>query len=143
MLKPETNPRPTRVTLLAWLAFAIALWNGIRLVQAIIFRSVLKEYQAAPGPLYAAVSGGFWLLTGLAIAWGLWRGKSWAWFATLGGAAGYGSWYWFDRLILQKPHSNGPFALVTTVVILFVILLILFSPRARKYFSNGKKKHEN
>ncbi len=134
MPKSETNHRPIRVTLLALLSLAIAIWNGLRLVQALVFWSILKEYQAEPGPLYAAICGGFWLLAGLSIVWGLRRGKTWAWFAALGSAAGYGSWYWFDRLVLQKPHSNWPIGLVTTVGFLFIILFILFSPRARKFF---------
>ncbi len=135
MPKSETNHRPIRVTLLALLSLAIAIWNGLRLEQALVFWSILKEYQAEPGPLYTAICGGFWLLAGLFIVWGLWWGKAWAWFAALGGAAGYGSWYWFGRLVLQKPHSNWPFALVTTVIFLFIILLILFSSRDRKFFS--------
>jgi hypothetical protein len=128
------NRRPTSVTLLALFVLGLAFWNGLRLVQAIIFWSILVEYQAAPGPLYAAIGGGVWLLAGLSIVWGMWQGKVWAWFAALGGLAGYVLWYWFDRLVLQEPHSNWPFALVSTFIsILF--FSVLFRGNAIHFFS--------
>jgi len=114
------NRRPTSITLLALFVLGLALWNGLRMTKAIVFWSIMKEYNAKPGPLYVALGGGFWLVTGLTIAWYLWRGKAWAWFAALGSTVGYGTWYWFDRLVFQEPHSNRSFALIST------ILLILF-----------------
>jgi len=129
MLKLESNHRPTSVTLLVLLTLAIAIWNGLRLVQSIVFWSILKEYHADPGPLYGTLIGGGWFLVGLPIAWGLWHGKAWAWFSALVGAVGYGSWYWFDRLVLQEPHSNWPFALVLTIISLsFLCVLFRRSP---------------
>lgn len=112
---PE-NRRPTGVTLLALFILGMALWNGLRLVQAIVFWSIMKEYQAEPGPLYTSISGGVWLLAGLSIVWGLWKEKGWARFAALGSAAVYGFWYWFNRLVMQEPHSNWPFALMSTLI---------------------------
>lgn len=128
------NRRPISVTLLALFVLGLALWNGLRLVQAIVFWSILKEYQAEPGPLYAAISGGFWLLVGLSIVWGLWQGKAWAWFAALGSAAGYASWYWFDRLVLQEPHSNWPFALVSTVIFISFFSVLFFRGTIRFFY---------
>jgi len=125
MLKLESNHRPTSVTLLVLLTLAIAIWNGLRLVQSIVFWSILKEHHADPGPLYGTIFGGCWFLAGLSIAWGLWHGKTWAWFSALVGAVGYGSWYWFDRLAFQEPHSNWPFALVLTIISLS-FLSVLF-----------------
>ncbi len=130
------NRRPTSVTLLALFVLGLALWNGLRLAQVIIFWSILQEYQAEPGPLYAAISGGFWLLVGLPIVWGLWRGKAWARLAALGGAAVYGSWYWFDRLVLQEPHANWPFALVSTVI--FISSFSVLFRRGASHFFHQK-----
>lgn len=93
--------------------------------------------------MYTALSGGFWLLTGIFIFWGLWQGKTWAWFSALGGIAGCISWYWVDRLIFQKPHSNWPFAVVITGIILFTSLIILFSPSARHFFHRDTHEQKN
>jgi len=135
MTDSETNRRPIRVTLLALFILVIALWNGLRMIQAISFWPVLTEFQYELIPLYVTISGGVWFLIGAPTAWGLWRGKIWAWYATLGGLAGYASWYWFDRLVIKKPHANWPFALSITIMIIAVTLFILISPRTRSYFS--------
>jgi hypothetical protein len=137
------NRRPTGVTLLALFVLGLALWNGLRLEKAIVFWSILKEYQTKPGPLYAAISGGIWLLTGLSIVWGLWQGKNWAWFSALIGAGGYGSWYWFDRLVLQEPHSNWSFALAFTILLAGFFTFILLNPKSRAYFSRQGKIMNN
>jgi len=138
MTRLEINHRPIRVTLLTWLTLALVLWNGLRLLQAIFFWSILKEYQAAPGPVYIAISGGFWFLSALLIARGIWQGKTWAWAGTIGSAAGYGSWYWFDRLVLEEPHANWPFALTFTVLLAGIFGLLLFNHKTRAYFNKNK-----
>jgi hypothetical protein len=126
------NRRPTSITLLVLLILGLALWNGLRLSQAIFFWKTLQEYGASPW--YIAISGGFWLLAGLALTWGAWIGKPWAWVTFIGGALGYGFWYWIDRLVLQLQHANWPFALAFTVLLACFSAFILFSPKTRAYF---------
>lgn len=133
--------RPVGVTILAILAFLLAAWNGLRLGEAIFFWKTLAEYGAHP--LYIAISGGVWFVAGLLLAWGLWRGKPWAWVAALGGAAGYASWYWFDRLILQQPHANWPFSLIFTVVSVSLILVILFSHNTKRFFQRDSHERKS
>jgi hypothetical protein len=117
--------RPIGIYLLSLFILGLSLWNGLRLIQAIIFWPIFKEYQAHPGPLYLAISGGVWLLIGLALLWGMWRGRTWALYTTLGSVVIYAFWYWFDRLILQEPHPNWPFALLSTMMlILFFVILV-------------------
>lgn len=137
----EHTPRPIRISLLAISNCLVSLWYGLRLVEAIRFWQSLSEYHARPGPGYIASTGGFWLLAGLAFAWGLWSGKLWGWYGEIGGAAGYVLWYWFDRLVFQYPHTNWPFALVWSVIGLAVVLLILLSPKAVRFF-HPRGSHE-
>jgi hypothetical protein len=127
--------RPFRITLLAWFALILALWNGLRFIQAIRFWSTLKEFHASPNPIYDVVTGGIWSLFWLLIAWCLWHGTFWGRSVTGIGALCYVLWAWFDRLALQKPNSNWPFVLVITVLILLMVLVVLFSPRTRTYFA--------
>jgi hypothetical protein len=127
------NRRPTGVTLLALFILGLALWNGLRLVQAIVFWHILKEYQVEPGQLYIAISGGFWLLAWLSNVLGLWLGNAWGWFSTLGSMVGYGAWYWFDRLVIQKPNTNWQFALLATVIFI-LIFTVLFHRNAIHFF---------
>ncbi len=129
--------RPKRVTLLALLCLWNAIWNGIRLTEAFHFGKTLESYNASS--LYIAISGGMWLLFSLALTFGLWRGRPWAWYVALGGVAGYTSWYWFDRLVLQEPRANWPFALGMTILLMAYITFTLFTRPTRIFFGNERR----
>jgi hypothetical protein len=139
-LSSPTIHRPFAVTLLALVVLSLTVWNGLRLGEAISSWQVLSEYGAKP--LYITASGGFWLLSGLPLFWGLWRGKAWARIAVLSAAALYTSWYWFDRLALQPvPHSNWPFALSVNILILVFTASALFN-RQSTYFFKQREAHD-
>jgi hypothetical protein len=127
--------RPRRVTILALLSFWISIWNGVRLVEAIVFWKTLKSYGI--NPLYIAISGGTWLISGVLLGLGMWRGKVWSWAASFGGAVGFASWYWFDRLVFQEPRTNWPFALGLTVFSLLFVALILLTHPTRKFLKKS------
>lgn len=138
----EHMPRPIRISLLAIGACLLSIWDALRLVEAIRFWPTLSEYHARPGPAYIAATGGFWLLAGVAVAWGLWSRKRWGWYGAIGAGVGYPLWYWFDRLVFQYPHTNWPFALVESVIALALLLLILFSSKSVRFF-HQKETHEH
>jgi hypothetical protein len=126
--------RPFAATLLAMLVLFLAAWNGLRLAGAIASWRILAEYGARPP--YLAASGGFWLLAGLSLAWGLWRGKAWARGAALLTTALYTAWYWFDRLAFQPvPHANWPFALTVNFFILFFVAINAYPRSSRDHFT--------
>ncbi|MCX6038271.1 MAG: hypothetical protein NTW99_10350 [Chloroflexi bacterium] len=132
--------RPFSVTFLALIVVFTAVGNGLRLGEAVFFWKILEEFGA--NPLYISISGGTWLVAGIVIGYGLWRGRAWSWAAAFGGAAIYGFWYWFDRLVLQEPHANWPFALAFTVLLAGFFAFILFSPKTRAYFNKQETSHE-
>ena len=132
--------RPIRVYLLAIFVLWLAAWNGLRLGETIFFWKTLGTYGARP--LYIAISGAVWLITGLLLTWGLWRGKAWGWAGVLAATAGYTAWYWFDRLVLQQPHANWPFVLIADLVSLLVIFTILFSRRTRLFFKRDANERK-
>ncbi len=124
--------RPIGITILEILFLLFAAWNGLRLGETIFFWKTLAEYGAYP--LYIAATGTIWLITALFLFWTFWRGKAWGRAAAFAGIFGYTAWYWFDRLVLQKPHANLPFALVANIVFLLSVLIILFSRKTRRFF---------
>jgi hypothetical protein len=126
-----TRHRPARVTLLALLTLIVAGFGGIRLGESIFFWKTLIEY--GTHPLYTAISGAFWLGGGLLLVWGLWRGRPWAWRATVVATMAYPAWFWLDRVLLQRPHMNDEFTLISTAVLLLIVLSILFTRRTREY----------
>ena len=91
MSSPEVK-RLIRVIILALLVLAVAIWNGLRLGETIFFWKTLEQYGAHP--LYIAISGGVWLITGLFARPGSLAGKS----LGLGCCAGRHSWLY--RLVL-------------------------------------------
>lgn len=124
--------RPASVTLLALLVLTVTAWNAVRLGAAISSWQVLIEYGAKP--LYLVLSGAFWQIIGITVFIGLWWGKVWARKAAFLAAAGYAAWYWFDRLILQTPRANWPFALAVTFVLLVFTFATLFYRSSKGYF---------
>jgi len=131
-MKDVKRVRPIGISILAMCLLWFAVWSGLRLIAAFFFWKTLEEYNAYP--LYISVSGGVWFITGLLLAWGIWRGKAWGWVAAIGIVVGYSFWYWFDRLVLQRPHANWLFTPIANIVILFFFLYILFSRKTRCYF---------
>ncbi|HTX91879.1 MAG TPA: hypothetical protein VMC09_11760 [Anaerolineales bacterium] len=134
-MNTSSTDRPIQVTLLAIVGVFFSLGSAIRLGYVIYLWGPLTEYKGHP--LYIVLSGVIWFASGMILAWGIWKGRKWAWAATLGVIAAYLAWYWFDRLVVQTPHSNWSFVLIAQLVILAVLLAILFSPRTREYFHRG------
>ncbi|MEZ0395909.1 MAG: hypothetical protein ABWK53_05725 [Anaerolineales bacterium] len=132
--------RPQTVTLLTLFVLFFSAWNGIRLGQAIILRDLLQTYRARGGFLYPALSGGFWLVISLMIAWGLWRGAARIQKIAAVAAALYALWYWFDRLVIQIPHPGWPFAMGITLVLLAAFYIDLFDPQVSKFIQSKSQR---
>ncbi len=111
----------------------LALWNCLRLVQALRSWDLLAAYQARGGPLYLVISGGTWAILGFYLVWATWRQKPWAWGALLGSAAGYTAWVFFDRYFMQNQHNNNEFFLAGFIAGLIFFLLLHFSRSVREF----------
>jgi hypothetical protein len=133
--------RPFSVTILLWLVLSLTAWSGLRLVTAILWQGTLLEFASPPGPAYIAISGAVWLLAGLGLFWGMWQAKAWIRSALLGTGAGFFVWYWCDRLLLQSPRANWPFALVTTALLLILLSVCVFLPGTKTFFTK-REAHE-
>jgi hypothetical protein len=133
------RPRPISISILVLIILWLAIWNGLRLGEAIFYWNIYKAYNTYP--LYISISGGIWFIIGLFLAWSLWQGRRWGRVAVICASAGYVAWYWFDRLVLQEPHANWPFVLVANIIILFLISSILFSRRTRRYYTKDGYGH--
>ncbi|MBM3152953.1 MAG: hypothetical protein FJZ96_12265 [Chloroflexi bacterium] len=130
----NTRPRkPIPVTLLAWLVLILTASNLLRAAGAVAFQETLAAYNATVTPAYILLSGLFWGASGGLLSWSLWLRMPWSGKMLAGWAAGYGCWYWFDRLALQAPPPNTVFALGVTGF-LALLLLSAFLPANRRWF---------
>ena len=133
--------RPFSVTILLWLVLSLTAWSGLRLYSAIRWWSTLVEFATPPGPTYIALSGGFWLVVSILLLWGLWGAKAWIRYALLGAGGALAAWYWSDRLLLQGPNENWPFALLSTVLLLIILSVCVLVPGTKTFLSK-REAHE-
>ncbi len=128
--------RPFSVTFLAGLVLLVAVSNILRLAQAVLdwgFLAGLLAYL----PVYLALTGLVWGALGLPLAWGIWRGKSWAPRICHLALLIYSIYYWFDRLVLPGyvgRNSNWQFAAGINLLILVWDFWSLTHRKARDFF---------
>ena len=111
--------RPFHVTILLSLVLLLTIWNALRAWTAFSWRDVLTEFSG--DPLYIGVSGLIWLGIGIWLLLSLWQKKANARILLLASATSYTVWIWIERLFLQVPRENWPFALVVNLVLLSFI----------------------
>jgi hypothetical protein len=135
MIVSSETKRPARVTLLILLVLFVTASNGLRFGETIFFWNILAQYTAHP--LYITISGGVWFTLGLILLLGILRRKEWTWMAAIFSTILYGIWVWIDRLFLQGPHANWPFALMIDILLVLIVFLVLFSPGTRRFFKRN------
>ena len=104
---PVRKPRP-------WAEWGLIAASGVlllggfqRVVTSIANWYWLVNAGVIPGPLYFALSGGLWSLTGLlALFWMLLRGPAYRW-VVLAAAGVYAGTYWIDRLLVSRADRAG------------------------------------
>lgn len=112
--------RPFHVTILLSLVLLLTVWNALRAWTAFAWRNMLTEFSG--DPLYIGVSGLIWLGIGIWLWLSLLQEKSNARIRLLASATSYSAWIWIDRLFVQTPRENWPFALVMNLVLLSFVL---------------------
>ena len=125
--------RPFAATTLLFMVLCLTAWNSIRLYAALSDWDALAEFAPRPGPLYISITASFWTFGGFALARLILRPSPRARLFAALYFFGYAAWYWADRLLLQAPHSNWPFALAATLLLLAIVCLAVLNRNARNY----------
>jgi len=121
--------RPFSVTILSCLVLSLIAWSALRLIAIIRWWRIIQGFSIVHQQLYVITSTAFWLVAGLILLWGLKLKKTWIQNALIGTGAGYIVWYWSDRLFVQWPHANWPFALFSTILLLIIGMLSIKHPK--------------
>jgi len=134
--RTRTHHRPSGVTLLIWGVLSIAVFNLVGFAQINIDRDMLSSLLPFPPFLLGSIKL-FWAITGLILAWGLYKPDSWAPRATYWVSIGYSIYFWVNRLLLFSPSgkgSNTVFLLTLNGLALIFIFWILRTKGSRMYF---------
>ena len=136
-----SRKRPLGVTLLLWLVLSLSAWGAVRWLAALRWWDVLLEFKASLSPLYLSITGAAWVMAGGVLLWGLFAGKRWMGLAIPASICLWLLEYWIERLFFQLPRPNLPFAVLASLLLLFVTLVSAFN-RHTKSFLKRSEEHE-
>lgn len=130
--------RPFGVTLLLWLVLSLTVWGAIRLLATLRAWHLLNEFEARLSPLYLSITGAGWILAGFALLWGLFSAKPWTRRAIPIAASLWLLQYWVERLFFQAPRANLFFALLVSIVLIFLAFINASSLKTKDYFTRSE-----
>jgi hypothetical protein len=124
----------TPVTFLMIIVLFSMLYNGIRIYSILSYWETLTNYDSHPEPLYMVISSGFWFVIGMLLMIGIIRRFSRTpFFIYISVIAGI-SWFWIDRIFLQKRFTAFLFPTIESLLTLSIIFLILINQDTKNYF---------
>jgi hypothetical protein len=144
--KTPGPPRPRGVTYLASGVLSIAGFYTIRLVLALVKWQELSTF-AGVSPGYIAFTGLVWTLCAWPLAWGLWRGLTWAPPVARASGLAYSIYYWLEQLILTSRQTgtlslpaHAPFAAVVNLLCVLFLVWILSRAKTRAFFGDFNER---
>ena len=134
--------RPVTVTILAIAVLIIAVVNLIRFWAAVRNWEMLTNLDVSSGPLYITLTGFFWAIAFLILFRLIWIGHNRARIVGFIVIGLYIVYYWIDRLVYKShiPLKNTPFAIGTTILVVFYIVLSLSLPANKAYLSRKNEQ---
>ncbi|MCD6424209.1 MAG: hypothetical protein J7L35_01780 [Anaerolineales bacterium] len=139
----STIKRPRLLTGLGWFFLLVSIFHFLKFTQTIRNIELLQSLPMAISPLYLAGDGLIWGLSGMVLAWGLWKGKRWSSPAAIILSLFYSLAFWADRIWIAEPESlalRWPVNLVLTISVFGLIVLVLTHKTSRAYFRKNPAK---
>jgi hypothetical protein len=120
---------------------SLSAWGVVRLIAALRWWDVLKEFGASLSPLYLSMSGAGWAMIGIVLLWGIFSGKPWTRLAIPISIFLWLMGYWVERLFFESPRANLPFALMASILLLAVTLVSALNRNTNKFLMRNEE-HE-
>ena len=129
--------RPKTVTWLAYGVLTLATLHLIRLVEIVQTWDYLQTLPISVSVPYLVLTALIWSVIGIAIFFGLWKGKNWASENLKVFSILFAIYFWVDHVFLGVDPSrnvSNPFKLFLTIAVLAVTVWVLSRPQSRLYF---------
>lgn len=136
MDEPTQAPlRPAGVTFILMGVLTIAVINLVRAVEALAGWKLWAGLLPV-SPLYLTISGVFWMVVWLPLAWGLWHGHGWSRRFAILAAWAFSLYYWFDLAFIKKgaEKNNLPFLIAANLILLAATHWVLWKTRNNPYW---------
>jgi hypothetical protein len=118
------NKRSFSLKILAVGWLVIAIFSCLRFYQALSYWDTLLAFGEPVLPLSMAVSGALWAVVGFICSCGVWLKRVWSAWLSFYSAVAFSVWRWLDWSLLtrsQAAQTNLSFALISTIVLLFIV----------------------
>ena len=132
----KSSQRPRYVT---WLSLGVLIFSGSYLARLVLGLD-LPDIPLNVPHWYLPLTGAVWGGMGIAAAYGLFRGHSWAPALARWGALAFALWYWSDRLFLARSHYldiTWPVALAVTLLMVTLLFWLLSRSAAGHFFGES------
>lgn len=128
--------------MLALMVLILAVLHLTRFQQSLLRWEFLQAVLSFH-PVYLAINGAFWGVTGLILVWAIWFRKAWAPIVVTVSALIYTVNFWLERIFLsgdQSRNTNWPFVAVINLLALAFIFWQLRRKKVIHYFGDMHDK---
>jgi hypothetical protein len=144
---PENNSRsqkrPGILTVLSLVVLLIGVSHLFKFIQVLLNLRILQSLPLTVSPVYLAVDGLVWGVSGLILSWSMWTGQTWAGKAGLVLALLFAAAFWIDLIWISEPEqlqTRWLINLVFTALGLSAVFLSLNLANSRIFFSGNPAK---
>jgi hypothetical protein len=137
-----TTRRPKAVTLLAWGVLSIVIINLVGFIEIVSSWSFLITILPF-SPAWIGLLRVIFIILGVAIAWGLWTGQTWAPIFTRLVTVLMAILSWINRLVLGSntdQQSNILFPIMMTILLIALAFFILNTTQAKTFFGASHER---
>lgn len=147
IIPPEITPhllrRPRMVTVICLMFLLIGVSHLFKFIQVLLNLRILQSLPLTVSPVYLAVDGLLWGVSGLILSWSMWTGRPWAGKAGLVLALLFAAAFWIDLIWISEPEqlqTRWLINLVFTALGLSAVFLSLNLANSRIFFSGNPAK---
>ncbi len=139
----QEDTRPKGIVLINYTLLLFSIFHLLKFSQVIIRWDILSSLALSISPFLQGAEGLIWALSGLILAWGSWKRKSWAPAGILVGSLIFTLLSWIKLFLTCESSvlkNRWPVNIVLTIIGLGTLVGILYQKSTRSYFGKNAVK---